>query len=167
MTGLFSHFNYVVVIILMMTGLYIVFANRNLIKKMVGLAVFQTSVFLFYITLAKITGGQPPILLKDKSTKSGYDEFTQYVDPVQVAASGNVYVLPGQGSDVIYSNPLPHVLILTAIVVGVATLAIGLALSVRIREVYGSIEMDEIEAMDFAYNLEGTDETDVAGDLSK
>ena len=156
MTGLFSHFNYVVVIILMMTGLYIVFANRNLIKKLVGLSVFQTSVFLFYITLAKIAGGQPPILLTEK--KGGYDDdYSQYVEPVQVAAGGSTYILPGQGSDVIYSNPLPHVLILTAIVVGVATLAIGLALTVRIREVYASIEMDEIEAQDFAYNLEGTD----------
>ena len=156
MSGLFSHFNYVVVIVLMMTGLYIVFANRNLIKKLVGLSVFQTSVFLFYITLAKIAGGQPPILLKDKKS-GGYDDYSAFVEPVQIAASGNVYILPGQGSEVIYSNPLPHVLILTAIVVGVATLAIGLALTVRIREVYASIEMDEIEEQDFAYNLEGTD----------
>ena len=155
--GLFSHFNYVVVIILMMVGLYIVFASRNLIKKLVGLSVFQTSVFLFYITLAKIAGAQPPILVKDKSTKSGYDEYSQYIEPVQTAASGNTYYLPSTGSDILYSNPLPHVLILTAIVVGVATLAIGLALSVRIREVYRTIEMDDIERQDFQYNLEGVD----------
>ena len=157
--GLFSHFNYVVVIVLMMTGLYIVFANRNLIKKLVGLSVFQTSVFLFYITLAKIAGGQPPILLKDKyggGSEGGYDDYSTFRESVDLAASGNVYILPDGTGQVIYSNPLPHVLILTAIVVGVATLAIGLALTVRIREVYASIEMDEIEARDFEFNLEGT-----------
>ena len=157
MEGLFSHFNYVVVIFLMMTGLYIVFASRNLIKKLVGLSVFQTSVFLFYITLAKIAGAQPPILVKDKGSKTGYDDHSAFIEPVQLAASGNTYILPGQGSEILYSNPLPHVLILTAIVVGVATLAIGLALTVRIREVYRTIEMDDIERQDFAYNLEGTE----------
>lgn len=160
MDYLFSHFNYVVVIILMMTGLYVVFASRNLIKKLVGLSVFQTSVFLFYITLAKISGGQPPILVKDSSSPTGYDDHSAYVDTVQLAASGVNYALPGQGSEILYSNPLPHVLILTAIVVGVATLAIGLALSVRIREVYQTIEMDEISAQDFQYNLEGIDASD-------
>lgn len=157
MDGLLSHVNYVVVIILMMTGLYVVFASRNLIKKLVGLSVFQTSVFLFYITLAKVAGGQPPILIKDKGSPTGYDDHSAYVDTVELAASGATYILPGQGSDVLYSNPLPHVLILTAIVVGVATLAIGLALTVRIREVYQTIEMDTIESDDFHYNLEGID----------
>jgi len=152
---LFSHFNYVVVIILMMTGLYVVFASRNLIKKLVGLSTFQTSVFFLYITLGKVASGQPPILEKDPSSKSGYDEHTAFIDPVQLAASGETYILPGQGSEILYSNPLPHVLILTAIVVGVATLAIGLALTVRIREVYQTIEMDAIEQQDFQYNLEG------------
>lgn len=157
MDGLFSHFNYVVVIILMMTGLYVVFASRNLIKKLAGLSVFQTSVFLFYITLAKVTGGQPPILETDKSSPTGYDDHSAYVDTVELAASGANYILPGQGSEILYSNPLPHVLILTAIVVGVATLAIGLALTVRIREVYQTIEMDTIVEKDFQYNLEGVD----------
>lgn len=157
MDALFSHFNYVVVIILMMTGLYVVFASRNLIKKLVGLSVFQTSVFLFYITLAKISGGQPPILVKDDSSPTGYDDHSAYVDTVELAASGVNYALPGQGSEILYSNPLPHVLILTAIVVGVATLAIGLALTVRIREVYQTIEMDTIVAHDFEYNLEGVE----------
>lgn len=155
MEYLFSHFNYVVVIVLMMTGLYVVFASRNLIKKLVGLSTFQTSVFFLYITLGKVASGQPPILEKDPNSKSGYDEHTAFIDPVQLAASGDTYILPGQGSEILYSNPLPHVLILTAIVVGVATLAIGLALTVRIREVYQTIEMDAIEQQDFQYNLEG------------
>ena len=106
--------NYIIVIILMMTGLFIVIARANLIKKLIGLSIFQTSVFLFYISLGKVAGGTAPIL------------------------NGN----PGT----LYSNPLPHVLILTAIVVGVATTALGLALILRINEAFGSIEEDEIIA---------------------
>ena len=105
--------NYWIVIILMMTGFYIVIAHDNLIKKIVGLNIFQVSVFLFYITMAKVKGGTAPIL-----------------------AEGSF----------IYSNPLPHVLILTAIVVGVATTALGLAFVVRIRDAFGTIEDDVIQA---------------------
>ena len=106
--------NYIIVVILMMTGLFIVISRTNLIKKSIGLSIFQTSVFLFYISLGKVAGGTAPIL------------------------DGN----PGT----LYSNPLPHVLILTAIVVGVATTALGLALILRINEAFGSIEEDEIIA---------------------
>ena len=108
-------YNYWIVIFLMMTGLYTVIAKRNLIKKMVGLSIFQTSVFLLYITMGKITGGTAPI----------------------AAAPGTVY-----------SNPLPHVLILTAIVVGIATTGMGMALIIRIKEAYGTVEEDEITALD-------------------
>jgi len=106
-----GHFTYFITIILMVTGLFIIIARSNLIKKLVGLSVFQTSVYLLYIAPGKLIGGTAPILKEDYT---------------------------------VYSNPLPHVLILTAIVVGVATLALGLALTVRIREAYGSIEEDEI-----------------------
>jgi len=144
---IFEQYNDAIVIVLMMTGLYVVFSSRNLIKKLVGLSLFQTSVFLLYITIGKVEGGQPPILIEDK--KGGaYAE----VETVKVAAGDGAYVV-----DALYSNPLPHVLILTAIVVGVATLAIGLALVVRIREVYQTIEENEIEDLDYAYNLEGID----------
>ena len=105
--------NYWIVVVLMMTGFYIVIAHNNLVKKIVGLNIFQVSVFVFYITMAKVKGGTAPIL--------------------------------AEGIE-IYSNPLPHVLILTAIVVGIATTALGLALVVRIRDAYGTIEDDEIEA---------------------
>jgi multicomponent Na+:H+ antiporter subunit C len=108
---LFEHYNYVVTIFLMLVGLYIVVARGNMVKKLVGLSIFQTSVYLLYIEPGKILGGTPPIL-----------------DP----------------GFTVYSNPLPHVLILTAIVVGMATLALGLALVVRINEAYGTIEEDEI-----------------------
>lgn len=108
-------FNYWVVIVLMMLGFYVVIARHNLIKKMVGLNIFQVSVFLFYISMSKVRGGTAPIL----------------DDGIQV-----------------YSNPLPHVLILTAIVVGVATTALGLALVVRIQEAYGTIEEEEIDSLE-------------------
>ena len=106
-----GHFSYWVTIFLLIAGLYIVIARGNLIKKLIGLSIFQTSVYLLYIAPGKLIGATAPIVAK------GYES---------------------------YSNPLPHVLILTAIVVGVATLALGLALVVRIREAYGSIEEDEI-----------------------
>ena len=147
--SVFSQFNYVVVIILMMIGLYVVFASRNLIKKLVGLSIFQTSVFLLYITIGKVSGGQPPILVDDHA-----DAGTVLLASAAKSAAGG----GGSGHDVLYSNPLPHVLILTAIVVGVATLSIGLSLVVRIRETYGTIEDDRIEALDFEYNLEGISE---------
>jgi multicomponent Na+:H+ antiporter subunit C len=108
-------FNYWIVIVLMMIGFYAVIARGNLVKKVVGLNVFQASVFLLFISMGKVTGGTAPIL------DDGFE---------------------------VYSNPLPHVLILTAIVVGVATTAVGLALIVRIKEAYGTIEDDELERLD-------------------
>jgi len=144
-----EQFNDAIVIVLMMTGLYIVFSSRNMIKKLVGLSIFQTSVFLLYITIGKVEGAQPPILIKEKKS----DDYV-VIETVQMAASGtDSYVV-----DALYSNPLPHVLILTAIVVGVATLAIGLALVVRIREVYQTIEEDDIQEQDYLFNLEGVED---------
>ena len=115
MIDVLAHFNDWVTIVLMVVGLYAVVARGNMVKKLVGLAIFQTSVYLLYISSGKILGGTAPILA---------DGYT------------------------VYSNPLPHVLILTAIVVGVATLALGLALVVRINEAYGSIEEDEVHEVD-------------------
>ena len=119
-----SHYNYWVVIFLMMVGFYILISRGNLIKKIVGLNVFQTSVFMLYISMGKITGGTPPILLDDPH---GGSEAVEHV---------------------VYSNPLPHVLILTAIVVGIATTSVGLALAVRIKEAYGTLEEDEINRIE-------------------
>lgn len=112
-------FNYWVVIILMMSGLYILIANENLVKKIIGLSIFQTSVFIFFISMAKITGATAPIIKHDVE----------------------------QGA-ILYSNPLPHVLILTAIVVSISTMALALALVVRIKQAYGTIEEDEIQEKD-------------------
>ncbi len=105
-------YNYWIVILLMMTGLYVVIAKGNLIKKVIGLNVFQVSVIMFYVSMGKVRGGTAPILV--------------------------------EGENVVYSNPVPHVLMLTAIVVGVATTSLALALIVRIQEAYGTIEEDEI-----------------------
>ena len=111
-----GHSIYWLFIILMMTGFYIVVSRGNLIKKIIGLNLFQTSVFLFYISIGKVSGGTAPIL----PMKLKVDDFS------------------------VYSNPLPHVLILTAIVVGVATTALGLALIIRIKEAYNSIEEHDL-----------------------
>ncbi len=137
--------NYWAIIGLMMVGLYITFQSANMIKRLVGLSIFQTSVFLFYITLGKVAGGSAPILF-GRDAKGHGAKVDHSADPgthgTEVAHAET------HGLIEIYSNPLPHVLILTAIVVGVATLAVGLALVVRIRESYGSIESDEVRRMD-------------------
>ncbi len=110
-------YNYWIVIVLMMTGFYVLISRGNLVKKIVGLNIFQTSVFILYISMGKVSGGTAPILAE------GFES---------------------------YSNPLPHVLILTAIVVGVATTALACALVVRINEAYGTVEEDEIQKQDEA-----------------
>ena len=112
----FGLYHYWVIIFLMMMGLYVVISKGNLIKKIIGLNIFQVSVIMFYVAMAKVQGGTPPIIVEG-----------------QIAP---------------YSNPLPHVLMLTAIVVGVATTAVALALVVRINEEYGCIEDDEIHKIE-------------------
>ena len=217
-----ERYNYWIIILLMMGGLYIVFEAENTIKKLVGLGIFQTSVLFFYVTLGKTAGGTAPILVGDAhghhgdehhgeaaghsaaaaSSAHSADHETEHaasdhhddhldaekhVEDAHVAegahdldvAGHDVHVdthasdhaadaaaaadhasdaahgavsdaLHMAGGDVIYSNPLPHVLMLTAIVVGVATLSVGLSLVVRIREAYGTIEMDEVRGADIA-----------------
>ncbi len=180
-------YNYWVVIFLMMTGFYMVIARGNLIKTIIGLNIFQTSVVLFYVTMGKVKGGTAPIMPLD----AGHDDHghgpegathhtTDYgmhlqqplTDRVGVAGEGEYSTTLGgehsiqlagfedavqnhgdavhQTAEAIYSNPLPSVLMLTAIVVGVATTALALALAVRVREEYGTIEEDEILEMDQA-----------------
>jgi len=250
-----DRYNYWVVIILMMIGLYIVFARGNLVKKIIGLNIFQTSVFIFYISIGKVAGGTAPIFLGGHGDEHGgehgdghaeeytgghgdaagssagshdlatplnedtadiavnridahedaaaqtlddalathgagdsvhavsddlADEVTKNLldetgglsggeaslslhevasDPATGIGDGGAAMAnaphgaqtleaAAEAAEVLYSNPLPHVLILTAIVVGVATTAVGLALAVRIREAYGTIEEDELEAAD-------------------
>jgi multicomponent Na+:H+ antiporter subunit C len=111
-TGFTTHYNYWLVVVLMMTGFYLVIAHPNMIKQLVGLSLFQASVFILYISFAYVTGGSAPIIVEGRES---------------------------------YANPLPHVLILTAIVVGIATTAVGLALVVRIHQAFGTIEENEIQ----------------------
>ena len=108
-----THWNYMIVVILMCIGLYTVISRHNLVKKLIGLAIFQTSLFLLYISLGWVEGGTAPIIMKTGEVER-------------------------------YANPLPHVLILTAIVVGIATTALGLALVLKIEDAFGSIEEDEL-----------------------
>ena len=116
-----GHFNYWAVIVLAMVGFYTLISRGNLVKKLIGLNIFQTSVIMMYVSFARIIGGTAPILIE--SGDHGGEEAVH----------------------VVYSNPISHVLMLTAIVVGVATLALGLSLVVRIKEAYGTIEEDEIQ----------------------
>ena len=115
MDFIIGHYNYWIAIFLMMVGFYTLINRGNLVKKIIGLNIFQVSVFILYISISTVHGGAAPII--------------------------------AEGVE-LYSNPLPHVLILTAIVVGVATTALGLALVVRIKESYGTIEEDEIHEQD-------------------
>lgn len=108
-------YNYWVVIFLMMSGFYTLIASNHLIKKIVGLNIFQTSVFMLYISMGKVAGGTAPIAAEGIDT---------------------------------YSNPLPHVLILTAIVVGIATTSLALALVIRIKESYDTVQENEILELD-------------------
>lgn len=120
-----THYVYWLLFALMMAGLYVVISHGNLVKKLIGLGVFQVGVFLFFISLGKVDGGSAPIVSEEVET---------------------------------YSHPLPQVLILTAIVVGVATLAVGLALVVRLHEAYGTVEEDEVLERDAAEENHDRDE---------
>lgn len=121
--SLFATFNSIAFVVVMMVGLYTLIARQNLVKKTLGLGLFQTGIFLMYITLGVRDGGSAPILQG--------------------------------GSDLTYTNPLPHVLILTAIVVSLSTMAVALALIIGVREEYGTIEADEIATIDRAEAEEG------------
>jgi multicomponent Na+:H+ antiporter subunit C len=157
--------NYWAIIGLMMIGLYITFAATNLIKRIVGLGLFQTSIVLFYISLARVNGATAPILYGD-DYKKAYDDASHGAADAIGGGAGAVSASTQATLENLYSNPLPHVLMLTAIVVGVATLAVGLAITVRMREAYGTVEMDEVRALDlevaFAEAADNAEETKAA-----
>jgi len=111
MEFILSKYNYWIYILLMMIGFYAMIAKGNLIKKIIGMNIFQTAVFLFYISIAKVQGATAPIIWAHGTR---------------------------------YDNPLPHVLILTAIVVSVSTTAVALGLVTRIFEEYGHVEEEKI-----------------------
>ena len=126
MEFLLGHYNYLVVVFLMMLGFYTVISRSNMVKVLVGLSLFQTSVFIFYISLGKIRGGTAPILIEGAQS-------------------------------VVYTNPLPTVLILTAIVVSISTTALGLAIVIRIHETYDTIEEEEIDSIESAEDVSSPD----------
>lgn len=111
-------YNYWVFIFLLAVGIYAVLVKGNYVKRMIGLAIFQAAVFLLFITMDKVEGGTGPV------------------------------ILPNAPVDQLYANPLPQVLILTAIVVGISVTALGLAIAIRIREEYGSVEEADTRRQD-------------------
>lgn len=119
-------YNYIITIIIMMIGLWAMISKNNLIKKLIGMSIFQTSIILFYISISAKKKATIPIL--------SYAHGKSATELIQSAQ---------------YTNPLPHVLMLTAIVVGVATLGLALAIVIKISQEYSSIEEDEIlESLD-------------------
>jgi len=122
MAVLISKYNYWVYIILMMVGFYAIITKKNLVKKIIGLNIVQTAIILFYISIGAKKGATLPIIVH------GHDAGMHSV----------------HASD--YINPLPHVLMLTAIVVMISTTGVGLAIVLRIYHAYGTVEEDELPA---------------------
>ena len=115
-----SNYNYWIYIILMMIGFYAMIGKRNLVKKIIGMNLFQTAIILFFISTAAKKGGTLPII------EHGHNHGAH---AIQAAA---------------YINPLPHVLMLTAIVVMVSTLGVALAIVIAIYRRYNTLEENEI-----------------------
>ena len=143
MAGVLGLWHYFAFIMLLMVGLYMVIARDNLVKKMMGLNIFQVAVIMFYVSLGKVDGGTAPIYAvmphHPASEVEGHEATGGHETSEQAVP--------------VFSNPVPHVLMLTAIVVGVATTALGLSLVIRIRESFGTAEEDEIIAIIAAEDL--------------
>jgi multicomponent Na+:H+ antiporter subunit C len=152
--------NFWTYVILMMIGLYAMIAKKNLIKKLIGMGIFQSAVILFYVSISVKEGATIPIIAHHTDHAPKVEQHSTTVGEVVVVDKKHATVDP----DTI-ANPLPHVLMLTAIVVGVATLGVGLALVQKIHRDYGTIEEDELlekirsdesEDEDLAHNLNET-----------
>ncbi|MCO5170920.1 MAG: cation:proton antiporter subunit C [Planctomycetes bacterium] len=162
-TGLFNLLNYWVYVSLMMIGLYAVIAKTNLVKKVIGLSLFQTGIFIFYISMGVVSGATTPITwtegerLRLGLSRAGVPAdraaaalLTLEADGIEAARAGLEPLAPAAAAIIDealarpYTNPLPHVLILTAIVVSVSTMAVALAIVMEIKAAYGTIESDEI-----------------------
>ncbi len=144
--ALSTKFNYWIYVIIMMIGLYAMISKNNLVKKLIGMSIFQTAIILFYVSIGVKEGATIPILYHDQvhpshgdshhgaDTGHGEDHHPSHEEIV-----ANLHIEPDD-----FGNPLPHVLMLTAIVVGVATLGVGLALTQKVYRDFGSIEESEI-----------------------
>lgn len=167
-------FNYWIYVIIMMTGLYAMVAKNNLVKKLIGMSIFQTAIILFYVSIGYKENATIPILYHDQVHGAHHEEagheadmdVSHEVEHAVEAAAAEVHTEVeqhaeeaghGQGHEISHSdhgsleinpnefiNPLPHVLMLTAIVVGVATLGVGLAITQKLYGEYGSVEESEI-----------------------
>jgi multicomponent Na+:H+ antiporter subunit C len=137
------HFNYWAAVVIIMIGFYGVIAKRNLLKQAISLGLFQTGVFLFYVTMGVVT--EPEIVDAEGNVIEGVKSG---IAPIWSSVTNDAGEVVHGGAP--FDNPLPHVLMLTAIVVGVSTLAVAVALIVRIREAYGTVEEDEVLAADRA-----------------
>ncbi len=115
-----AKYNYWLYVVLMMIGLYAMIAKNNLIKKLVGMNIFQTAIILFYVSIGYKRDATLPII---ENVHGGHGATIHALD---------------------YINPLPHVLMLTAIVVSVATFGVAMALAVRIYQRYQTLEEDEL-----------------------
>lgn len=120
MEEILGKYNYWISAVLMLIGFYTMISKKNFVKKIIGMNIFQTAIILFYISIADVENGVAPILL---------EEGLGHADTA---------------AEVIYVNPLPHVLMLTAIVVGVSTTAVALSLIMKIHKEYGTFEEDDI-----------------------
>ena len=114
-----AKYNYWIYVVLMMIGFYAMIGKRNLVKKLLGMNIFQTAIILFFVSIGVKKGGGIPIVDKYQALAGGVDAATVV-------------------------NPLPHVLMLTAIVVGVSVTGVALAVLIRIHEEFGTLEEDEI-----------------------
>ena len=118
-----QNYSYVIVVLLMMMGLWAMIAKKNMVKKCIGMAIFQTGIILFYISMGAKRGATIPII---ESAGHGHDSVHHAINAAH------------------YANPLTQILMLTAIVVGVGTLGVALTLIQRVYENYGSINEDEV-----------------------
>jgi multicomponent Na+:H+ antiporter subunit C len=136
-------FNYWIYIVIMMIGLYAMISKNNLIKKLIGMSIFQTAIILFYVSIGVKDGATIPILHHDQAhaTEHPYESVLHPSEVVDhhTEASSPTAINPDE-----FANPLPHVLMLTAIVVGVSTLGVGLAVTQKLYREFGSIEENEI-----------------------
>ena len=126
------HFNFWIYVVIMMIGLWSVIAKNNLVKKLIGLSIFQTAILLLYVSLAVKEDATIPVV--ESGVLAAYKETSATTDKKAAPA-----INPDR-----YANPTPHVLMLTAIVVGVATLGVALALTQMIYKDFGTLEEDEV-----------------------
>jgi multicomponent Na+:H+ antiporter subunit C len=122
LAGFIARYNYWAYIVLMMIGLYAMIAKRNLVKKIIGMSIFQTAIILFYISAAVKRDATLPIIMHGHNGGHAAAHAADFI------------------------NPLPHVLMLTAIVVSVATLGVALSLAVKVYREYNTLEEDEIHS---------------------